>query len=79
MEPDLTASLIEQHACVRREIGKREAVYPKLVREGRMRHAVAEREIVLMKAVADTLAGLINAARIADAFTEDLFGKESGS
>jgi hypothetical protein len=40
-------------ACIEREIGKREFVYPRLVAEKRMSSATAERELETMRAIAN--------------------------
>ena len=48
-------SLSEQIACVRREVRLRERVYPRRIAEGRMRQAEADRELVRMRAVLQTL------------------------
>lgn len=45
----------EQIACVRRELGQRARVYPRLVGSGRMKSADAAREIETMGAVLATL------------------------
>ncbi|MFN3349086.1 hypothetical protein [Pseudorhodoplanes sp.] len=54
-------SLAEQIACVRREIGMRERVYPKWVSAGRMKAETAERELRAMMAVMATLTALRDA------------------
>jgi len=48
-------SLDAQIACVRREIGMRERVYPKWVSAGRMKQDAADRELAAMRAVLATL------------------------
>lgn len=53
-------SLADQIACVRREIGMRERVYPKWVAGGRMKQDAADREIAAMRAVLATLEALRN-------------------
>jgi hypothetical protein len=42
-------------ACVERELRQRHRVYPRLVTNGRMRQADADREIATMNAVLDHL------------------------
>lgn len=56
-DPDRSAivSLSEQVACVRREIGMRERVYPGLVDKGKMTPRAALREQLAMQAVLETL------------------------
>lgn len=50
--------LADQIACVEREITLRERVYPRWVETGRMTEAQAEREILSMRAVLETLQGV---------------------
>jgi hypothetical protein len=50
-----TVRLEQQVACLRREIGYRERVYPGLVSRGKMRPAEAEYEIATMGAALKTL------------------------
>jgi hypothetical protein len=47
--------LPEQIACVKRELGMREHVYPRRVSDGRMAQADANRELLTMRAVLVTL------------------------
>lgn len=51
----MTVSLDDQIACVRREIGLRERVYPKWVAAGKMKADAADQEIARMRAVIETL------------------------
>lgn len=51
----LGITLDQQIACVRREIGMRERVYPKWVGAGRMKKETASHEISAMTAVLRTL------------------------
>jgi hypothetical protein len=44
-------TLDEMIGCVRREVNKRQFVYTRLVREGKMNRRVADREIDVMEAV----------------------------
>jgi hypothetical protein len=57
--PDLLANepvpLPEQIMCVQREIAMRERAYPRFVAKGSMKLDRAEREIVVMRAVLETL------------------------
>jgi hypothetical protein len=54
--PDLfPPSIADQIACVDREIRMREAVFPLRVSAGKMSQETANREIVRMRAVLDTL------------------------
>jgi len=54
--PDLSPpSLDDQVACVEREIGYRERVYPRRVTAGQMTPALADRELRRMRAVLETL------------------------
>lgn len=55
-------SLQEQIACVQREIGMRERVYPRWVEAKRMSQEKADKEIAAMKAVLETLRGLTHAS-----------------
>jgi hypothetical protein len=55
--------LADQIACVRREIGMRERVYPKWVDAGRMKQDAADRELAAMRAVLVTLDALAREAR----------------
>lgn len=48
-------SLDRQRACVRREIGKRNHVYPRLVGAGKLKQYDADKELAAMNAVAATL------------------------
>lgn len=41
--------------CARREVSKRKHVYPRLVAEGKLTQARADREIEMMQAIADLL------------------------
>lgn len=47
--------LNEQIACVKREIGMRERVYPGRIERGAMKSEQAEREIATMRDVLETL------------------------
>jgi len=55
MTAPATFSITDQIACVRREIGMRERVYPKWVSAGRMKQDAADRELAAMRAVLTTL------------------------
>jgi len=59
-----------QIACVRREIRQRKSVYPRLVEQGRMLEATADRELAAMQAVKRTLMALLEARQ------GELFGGE---
>ena len=48
-------SLDDQVWCVVRELSLRERVYPRLVARGKMKQPVADRELMLMRAVLGTL------------------------
>jgi hypothetical protein len=52
---DVSISLEEQIACVKREIAMRKNVYAKRVLSGSMKQAEADREIARMEAVLETL------------------------
>jgi hypothetical protein len=54
----MTVSLDDQVACVRRELGLRQRLYPRWVADGKMTADQAAKEINAMKAVLDTVAGL---------------------
>jgi len=41
--------------CVRRELGQRKRVYPRLVATGKMSQQTADREIAMMLAIRDNL------------------------
>ena len=51
-------SLQDQIACVKREIGMRERVYPRFVQKGTMNPDKAERELATMRDVLTTLESL---------------------
>jgi hypothetical protein len=53
-------TLVDFAVCARRELKKRQQVYRRLVEEGRMDQAEADREIELMKAIADYFDRLAN-------------------
>ena len=53
-------SIEDQIACVKREIGMREKVYPRWIEQKRMTQAKADKEIETMKAVLVTLETLQN-------------------
>lgn len=53
----LPVPIVDQIECVKREIRKREEVYPRLVSNGKMRQATADLEIARMRAVLATLEG----------------------
>lgn len=55
----MTIPLKAQLAEVRREIALRERVYPRWVLQGKVTQAGAESKLAAMRAVAETLAGLI--------------------
>lgn len=57
------ASLRRQLECVIREIGMRERVYARRVRDGVMTKAKADDELAAMRAVADTLRDLLEKER----------------
>ena len=61
-------TLAEQIACVKREIGLRERVYPRWVATGRLTQRKADDEIAAMKAVLETLEA---ADRARDPYAED--------
>jgi hypothetical protein len=48
-------SINELCACARRELGQRKRVYSRLVADGKMKQADADREIALMEAIRDNL------------------------
>jgi hypothetical protein len=48
-------TLDEQIACVRREVGVRERVYPGWIEKGRIKSETAERELAAMRAALRTL------------------------
>ena len=48
-----------QVACARRELGKRRFVYPRLIGNGKLTQAEAEREIACMEAILITLTKLL--------------------
>lgn len=48
-------SLADEIACVRREIRMREQVYPRRVADGKMKQAIADRELETMRAVLNRL------------------------
>ena len=54
----MTVTLEQQIACVKREIGMRQRVYPRWVESGKMKQDAADREIAAMKAVHETLIAL---------------------
>ncbi len=56
------ASLIEQIACVRREIAMRERVYPRWVAAEKMKQAKADEELATMRAVLETIIRVERAA-----------------
>ena len=58
-----------QIACVRREIRQRQAVYPRLMQQGRMLEATAAKELAAIQAVQHTLEALIEAQQ------GELFGR----
>ena len=47
----MTITRAMKHACIKREIGPRNWVYPRRVAEGRMTQANADREIAVMQAI----------------------------
>ena len=55
---NLPVPLADQIACVKREIRMREEVYPRRVKERRMREDVADLELARMRAVLATLEGI---------------------
>lgn len=55
-------SLDEQLAAVKREIGYRRHVYPRLVAEGKKSKAACDKDIALMEAVLATLTKLKDAS-----------------
>lgn len=57
-EGPMNPTLAEQIAEVKREIAIRERVYPKWVKDGKMKAHAAERGIALMKAALHTLMAL---------------------
>jgi hypothetical protein len=54
-------ALVDQVACIRREIKMRERVYPRWVKMDRMSQDVADRELAAMRAVLQTLLPLLPA------------------
>lgn len=57
-------TLADEIACVRREVGMRERVYPRWVQLGRMSQTQADKETVAMKAVLTRLERLAEAERL---------------
>lgn len=53
--PSSAFSILDLIQCARRELGQRKRVYRRLVSEGRMEPAEAEREIALMQAIRENL------------------------
>jgi hypothetical protein len=51
----MTITTEDMLACVKRELGQRRRVYPRLVGCGKMTQAGANREISTMQAIADKL------------------------
>lgn len=51
----MTVSMTEQIKCVEREISMRKRVYPRLVKNGKMKQEQADFELAAMEAVLDTL------------------------
>ena len=58
----MPVSLIDQIACVRRELSLRESVYRRRVADGKMKQDAADREIAAMKAVLETVIRVERAA-----------------
>jgi len=52
-------TLTEQLTCARRELRLRQRVYPRWVREKKMKQSMATYEIAAMEAICATLAGLL--------------------
>jgi hypothetical protein len=57
-EGSMSATIEEQIAEVRRELALRRAVYPKRVREGKMKQHEADRHLGVMVTVLETLEGV---------------------
>lgn len=53
-------NLMAQIGCVRRELRKRQTVYPRLIGEGKMTKKFAQEQIRTMTAVKETLCALFN-------------------
>jgi hypothetical protein len=51
----LAVTLVEQIAEVKRELGQRRSVYPRLVASGSVSRARADRQVEIMEAVLTTL------------------------
>lgn len=64
-EPEGPPSMVDQIACVRREIAMRKNVYPKWVESGRLKDLEAKREMARMQAVHDSLERLAELDRLA--------------
>jgi hypothetical protein len=60
----MTVALADQIACIKRELGYREHVYPRRIAAGRMSTQDARREIERMKAVLATLEELSSKERL---------------
>jgi hypothetical protein len=56
-------TLDDQIACVEREIKLRRRVYPRRIANGQMTQALADKQIMLMEAVADSLRWMKDHAR----------------
>lgn len=56
--------IIDQIACVRREIGMRERVYPRWIDAGKMKQVAADREMTGMRAVLMTLEDIEKRGRL---------------
>lgn len=60
----MAVTLTEQLECIRREIGQRKRVYPRLIAKGSMTQALADRELARMQAVEATLLPLAEKERL---------------
>jgi hypothetical protein len=57
-------SATELEACARRELSKRNYIYPRAVAIGKMRQVEATREIAMMRAIAEHYAELAKKERL---------------
>lgn len=59
VEDGVAVPLVEQIACVERELHLRRNVYPRWVKQGKLTQAAADTELRRMQGVLDTLRGLV--------------------
>jgi hypothetical protein len=75
----MPVSLDDQIACVRRELALRRNVYKRRVLDKKMTQEVADRELVHMDAVLETLNTCLTLTHVLERLADEASGNDNGS